>query len=160
MDNADFGEAISSLHSTIYRVAYSYTRNYADAEEITQEAFLKLYLCEKVFSSKGDMKAWLIRITINLSVSLLRSGWRKRRAELPEKEIPAPEAHKIDSDGLRELVVKLTPEQMTAVYLHYYEGYSLKEIGKMCGTTAASVSMRLARARARLKTMLTEDDYE
>ena len=106
------------------------------------------------------MKAWLIRITINLSVSLLRSGWRKRRAELPEKEIPAPEAYKIDSDDLRELVVKLTPEQMTAVYLHYYEGYSLKEIGEMCGTTAASVSMRLARARARLKTMLTEDDYE
>ena len=101
MDNADFSEAISSLHSTIYRVAYSYTRNYADAEEITQEAFFKLYLCEK--------------------------------------EIPAPEAHKIDSDDLREIVVKLTPEQMIAVYLHYYEGYYLKEIGKMCGTTAASV---------------------
>ena len=83
-----------------------------------------------------------------------------RVKKLPEKEIPAPESNKIDSDDLRELVVKLTPEQMTAVYLHYYEGYSLKEIGKMCGTTAASVSMRLARARARLKTMLTEDDYE
>lgn len=160
MDNADFSRLISTLHSTIYRVAYSYTRNHADAEEITQEAFLKLYLCKKDFSSQGDIKAWLIRITVNLSVSLLRSGWRKKRGELPEKEIPAPEAPERESEDLRELINKLTPEQMTAVYLHYYEGYSVKETAKICGTTAASVTMRLARARARLKTMLTEDDYE
>ncbi len=157
MDNADFSRLINLLHGTIYRVAYSYTRNHADAEEITQEAFLKLYLCEKEFASDGEIKAWLIRVTVNLSVSLLRSGWRKRREELPEWEVPAPEK---ESRDLRELIEKLTPEQMTAVYLHYYEGYSLKETAKICGTTAASVSMRLARARARLKTMLTEDYHE
>lgn len=157
MDNADFARLISTLHSTIYRVAYSYTRKHADAEEITQEAFLKLYLSKKDFSSQSDIKAWLIRVTVNLSVSLLRSGWRKNREELPENEIPAPER---ESEDLRELINQLTREQMIAVYLHYYEGYSVKETAKICGTTAASIKMRLARARARLKTMLTEDDYE
>lgn len=49
MDNADFSEAISSLHSTIYRVAYSYTRNYADAEEITQELFLSCTFVKRYF---------------------------------------------------------------------------------------------------------------
>lgn len=155
MDNLRFGKLISSLHGTVYRVAYSYTRNHADAEEITQEAFLKLYLCQKEFPSDMDAKAWLIRVTINLSVSLLRSGWRKKREELPEIEIPSPEQ---ENEDLRELINKLTPEQMTAVYLHYYESYSLKEIASMCGTTVASVSMRLARARARLKSLLTEDE--
>ena len=156
MDNARFSKLISALHGTVYRVAYSYTRNHADAEEITQDAFLKLYCSDKEFASDSDVKAWLIRITINLSVSLLRSCWRKRREELPEIEIPAPEK---ESEDLRELINKLTPEQITAVYLHYYEGYSIKETAKICGTTAASVTMRLARARARLKTMLTEEDY-
>ncbi|MBQ4165494.1 MAG: sigma-70 family RNA polymerase sigma factor, partial [Oscillospiraceae bacterium] len=78
---------IGLYHNTVYRLAYSYVKNSADAEDITQEAFLRLYKFHGEFLADENCKAWLLRVTVNLSKNLLRSCWLTKRGELSE-DIP------------------------------------------------------------------------
>lgn len=67
-------DAMKRYSSMVYRFAYARTRNHADAEDIYQEVFLKIAKCDTVFVSQEQIKAWLLRVTVNCSVNLLRSA--------------------------------------------------------------------------------------
>ena len=62
-----FTQYVIKFQKTVFRVAYSYVKNTADAEDITQEAFLRLYRSDECFSSEENVKAWLIKVTANIS---------------------------------------------------------------------------------------------
>lgn len=62
----------------VYRLAYARTKNKVDAEDLFQEVFLKCHKANLQFSSEEHCKAWLIRVTVNLSKNLLTSAWQKR----------------------------------------------------------------------------------
>lgn len=148
---------VRKYHTSMFRLAFSYVRNREDAEDIVQDAFLKLYCCEIVFETEQNMKAWLIRVTINLCKDMLRSSARRLRNELIT-DIPTdpPEA-----GGIAEYITRLKPEQSSMIYLYYYEGYSVKEIAKLCRMTVSAVTTRLSRARKQLREMLSkEEEYE
>lgn len=156
MNNEALTRYIGLFHGTVYRLAYSYVRNHADAEDITQDAFLRLYKFEGEFASDENCKAWLIRVTINLSKNLLKSGWFTRRTELDE-DLPCKSA---EDNALFECVTALPPKYRVAIHLYYYEGYSVKEIADITGATASSVTTRLARGRERLKEMLRKEGLQ
>ena len=143
---------ISLYRLTVFRVALNYVKNYEDAEDISQDAFVKLYACDDSFAADENVKAWLIRVTINLSKNLLKKSLR-RGAELPA-DIHCEDGGDI---ALRDCVQRLKPEYSGVIYLFYYEGYSVKEIAKLCGLTSAAVRTRLCRGRDRLREMLKED---
>ena len=69
--------AIDRYGTMVYRLAYARTRSAADADDIFQEVFLKLLTHAPAFQSDGHEKAWLIRSTVNASVNLLKSAWRR-----------------------------------------------------------------------------------
>lgn len=146
---------IHLFKGTVFRLAYSYVKNREDAEDITQDAFVRLYTADTVFEREDNAKAWLIRVTINLSRDMLRSGWHKRRAELNDN-IPVETA---EEGFLLESVKKLKPEYAAVIYLYYYEGYSVNEIAQLRSTNPATVRTRLARARAQLRKMLSKEEY-
>lgn len=146
---------IGKFHGTIYRLAFSYVRNAADAEDICQEAFLRLYRFEGSFQSDENAKAWLIRVTVNLSKNLLRSC-RFTRWEPLDESVPALDDEEL---SLLQSVMKLPPKYRAAIYLYYYEGYSVKEIADITGATVSSVTTRLARGRGRLKEILLEEGF-
>lgn len=153
LESEKFGEYVAKFHETVFRVAFGYTKNHADAQDIEQDVFLKLYRCGRNFESDEHIRAWLIRVTMNTARNFLRSC-SVRRYEPLDEQIPCES----ESDGaLLELVRGLKPEYLTAVYLHYYEGYSVKEIARICRTTPAAVTMRLSRARERLKKIIEEE---
>lgn len=154
MTEQQFEEYIKAHRATVFRLAYSMMKNREDADDVTQDAFVRLYQSHEKFSTEDNVKAWLIRVTINLCKDMLRSAWRRHRSDdMPEKACESrEELHLLES------VKRLKPESSAVIYLFYYEGYSAEEIAKLRRTTSAAVRTRLTRARKELKTMLSEED--
>lgn len=105
------------------------------------------------FRDAGHEKAWLIRATLHRASDIRRRAERQGLPLNEALEITAPES---PIDLLQ--AVRSLPERYSAViHLHYYEGYSIKEIGKLLGLPAATVGTRLARGRERLRKILKEE---
>ena len=137
----------------LLRLACTRLSSVSDAEDAVQEVFLRLLAAPVSFRDAGHEKAWLIRTTLHRASDIRR---RAAKRELPLEEavqMAAPEP------GVELLqAVRALPEQYGAViHLHYYEGYSIKEIGKLLGLPAATVGTRLARGRERLRALLKEE---
>lgn len=144
---------VRQYHGMLVRLAFSYMKNREDAEDVAQDTFIRLYRCDKVFMDDGNVKAWLIRVASNLCKDMLRSCAYRHRGEQLD-DIPCESAEEL---GLLDCVKRLKPQYAAAVYLYYYEGYSVKELAKVLGITATAASTRLARARSQLKKMLLKE---
>ena len=155
MTDAAFEEAVERYGDTIFRLAYSYLKNRADAEDVMQESLLKLYVEPKAFESPDHEKRWLLRVAANECKKLLRSPWRRRTDPLDEAEEAAVFDRPAQSELFRQ-VMALPPKYRAAVYLHYYEGYPVKEIAALLGTNTSTVQTWLMRARGQLQTKLKE----
>lgn len=142
---------VNTYGDMLYRVAYQYTRNRSEAEDITQDVFVAM-LKKMPFKSEEHLKAWLIRVAINKSINYLKSS-RKKVLSLDENiDVEAKHSETDEIEELQEL-----PEfDRSVIYLYYYEGYSIKEIAKITGKSANSINIRLFRAREKLKTLLEE----
>jgi len=150
-----FREAVELYGDMVFRLAFSYLKNRADAEDVMQEALLKLYTEPREFESAEHEKHWLLRVAANECKKLLRSPWRRRTEALDEVE----EAAAFDRPAQTELfrqVMALPPRYRAAVYLYYYEGYSVKETAGLLGAKASTVQTWLMRARGQLQTKLKE----
>ena len=156
MSEQELSRHIESFRGMVYRLAYSYLKNREDAEDISQDAFVKLLQCTQSFDTDENVRAWLIRVTINLCKNLLKSSWHKNRGELMT-EAAAPENV---AYGMSEYIQRLKPEYSTVLYLYYYEGYSAKEIAQICRLTSVAVRTRLSRGREKLKEMLLKEEAQ
>ena len=145
----------------VFRIAYSYVKCVHDADDVTQDVFLKLYRVlsesETVFVADVNVKAWLIRVTINASKSLLKSNWRTRRADLPDSA--ATQSMTGDCLELHEYINELKPKYRTIIYLYYYERYSVKEIAGILKIRQTTVTTQLGRARNQLKEILLTEGF-
>ena len=152
MQNDIFTEYVRKYSDMVYRVAYGYTRSRPDSEDIMQDVLMKLYLSGKDFRDDEHLKAWLLRVTVNRSRDVLRSQRRKHAEELDENTSQAQE-----ESGLDEAMGALGEEYRLAVYLHYYEGYGVREIASILRISESNVKIRLKRARDKLKAFLTDE---
>ena len=118
-----------------------------------QEVFLRLLAAPVSFRDAGHEKAWLIRTTLHRASDIRRQAEKRN---LPLEEAAQTAAPEPGTDLLQ--AVQALPEKYGAViHLHYYEGYSIREIGTLLGLPAATVGTRLARGRERLREMLKEE---
>ena len=78
----DFEAFVTRHENRLYRIALAITNSISDAEDIVQEAFLRSYEKAPKFKSAEHEKAWLIRVTVNLCNSRLRSPWRNKTEPL------------------------------------------------------------------------------
>ena len=154
MTEQQFEFYIKVYHGTVFRLAYSMMKNREDADDVTQDAFVRLYQSHEKFSTEDNVKAWLIRVTINLCKDLLRSAWRRHRSD----DMPERACENREELRLLDSVKRLKPGSSAVIYLFYYEGYSVEEIARLRRTTSAAVRTRLTRARKELKTMLSEEE--
>lgn len=141
-----FSFAFTQYTDTVYRVAMHNTRCKSDAEDVTQEVFVKLLESSKSFKDSEHLKAWLIRVTINQCRSLMR----KYSREAEQSAQPA-DCAVYDGDSVLEAVKALPENYGNAIYLHYYEGYTAKEIGKLLDAKENTVLSWLSRGRAALR---------
>lgn len=145
--------AIERYSDTVRRLCMIHLKNEADTEDIFQTVFLKYVLSSVSFESEEHEKAWFIRVTINACRDLLRSFFRKNTVPLDQLlDQPAPVGE--DHREVLEAVLSLPPRYKDAVYLHYYEGYTAPEIGRILGKNVNTVYTLLGRARQLLKKKL------
>ena len=125
-----------------------------EAEDVVQDVFEKLLHYNGIFESEEHLKAWLLRVAINRCRDLTRAAHQKD-TELDEN-LPAPDV--LAEDGSVLDAIRTLPENYrNAIYLHYYEGYTAAEIGRMMAVPTNTVLSWLRRARAQLHTMLKEE---
>ena len=149
-------QAMERHRHRIYRLAYACLRRHADAEDILQEVFIKYYRSAPEFESDEHEKAWLLRVTTNTCISLLRSPWRRITGPIPES-MPAPEPTD-DGSWLISLVHRLPARYAAVIHLHYYEDLSVREISSILRVPEGTVKSRLSRARSLLEDMIKKEE--
>jgi RNA polymerase sigma-70 factor, ECF subfamily len=167
----DVSENITALvaeySTTLYRVAYSVTRNAAEAEDIVQETFLRVLKHQQKLGEIRDARVWLVRIAWNLSLD------HKRRAKTrPETEdiadfarvLPAADRRVEDEvisaeeyARILELIDRLPEKERKALLLSAMEELSTAEIAAACSTTESSIRSRIFRARRELAVLLERE---
>ena len=155
LDESEFVRQVNTNKGTVFRVAYGYLRNKADAEDVVQNAVFKLYRCEREFESDEHVKRWLIRVTVNECTSLYRA-LRRRPENIDDYLETLAMSSERHADLVRK-VMRLPARYRNAVYLYYYEGYSTREVAELLRVPEATVRTRLARGRRRLKAILGEE---
>ena len=152
----EVNEAIDRYADLVRRICVVRLKTREDSEDVFQTVFLKYLLYRGEFFSPEHEKAWFVRVTLNACKDWLRS--LSRRQTLP-LEVLAEEAAGMETEDrdLLAVVLSLPEKYRDVIYLHYYEGYSAVEIGKLLGRSENTVYTWLSRARAALKDKLGGD---
>lgn len=162
MSTHEFEDTYHRYKQLLFRIAYSYVKNQADAEDMVQETFCKRLYHAPNFASEEHEKRWLIRITVNLCKNHVMSFWHRNRAAM--EEIPEQIVSDMGEQGIAlwQEVLALPDKCKITMYLHYYEGYSCKEIAEILNCKESAVKMRLKKGRELLKMELLkgEETYE
>lgn len=157
-DKAEAERLVYTYSDLILRLSYTYLKSTHDAEDICQTVFLKLLTSGQTFASPAHEKAWIIRTTANACKDALRSTFRRRTVALEAAAATAaPEA---PDNAVLEAVMELPENYREAVYLHYFEGYSVREIAGLLGRSEAAITAHLSRGRHKLRTTLGGEYYE
>ena len=155
-------ELVRQHADRVYRLAYRLAGNQQDAEDLTQETFIRVFRSVQNYQP-GTFEGWLHRITTNLFLDMVRRRARIRMEALPEDydRVPAedrnPEQIYHDSrlgPDLQAALDSLAPEFRAAVVLCDIEGLSYEEIGATLGVKLGTVRSRIHRGRQALRDYL------
>ena len=144
----------------LYNIAYGYTRNRDDSIDIMQNAYVVLLESNKKFESNEHIKYFLIRVTINESLDLLKSASKKRVIKNNDFVVNFPETKKEELPyDLSEIVNTLPEKYKTIIILHYYDDMKIKDISNVLKISEPAVKKRLERARNLIKVII-ERNYK
>jgi RNA polymerase sigma-70 factor (ECF subfamily) len=150
-------DVIYRYQDTVYRIAFTYCRNTSDAEDIAQEAFLRYVKKMPRLQSEEHLKAWLIRVTLNIAKSLSTSSWSRKIVPLSEHDPVIADEHTETDTATYYAVMSLPEKYRSVIILYYYEDYSIGEIAQILNRTETALQTQLQRARAMLKNKLEEE---
>ena len=156
-------ELVRQHSARVYRLAYRLTGNMHDAEDLTQEVFVRVFRSLPSYTP-GTFEGWLHRITTNLFLDMARRRQRIRFEGLGDQAVgllrdgePTPaqafDARHLDTD-VQQALEALAPEYRAAVVLCDIEGLSYEEIAATLGVKLGTVRSRIHRGRAQLRTAL------
>lgn len=155
MSNEEFVTYAEKYMDAIYRIAYSWTKNPDDANDVTQDVLIQLYKTTKEFESDSHMKNWLMKVTVNRCKMIFRSPWSKLEdIENYLETLGFEEETHLD---LFLAVMNLDKKYRVPLMLFYYEGYSTAEIASFLDIPEKTVSTRLFRAKGKLRDYLKEE---
>lgn len=159
-----FGFLMDKYKGSVYAFAYSKLRNFHDAEDVTQEVFIKAYGKLRSLRRWDNFLAWLYAITSNMC-----KNWIRFKANRPDSEFvedqnaeilmqPSLSSYREDriDETLREALDSLPETQRQVLTLHYLGGMNGKEIARFLGISPGAVWERLSRARAQLREEMLE----
>jgi RNA polymerase sigma-70 factor (ECF subfamily) len=141
---------------SVYSICYRYTRNDADARELTQDVFIKIYKNLNKFNEKSKLFTWLYRIVVNTCLSFKR---KSRRDETLVQDIPVPvslEQRVRMKKSIDDALKNLPERQRLAFVLRHYDGYTFEEIGQIMEITSGAAKANHYHAIMKLRDLLKE----
>ncbi|MBQ8959754.1 MAG: sigma-70 family RNA polymerase sigma factor [Ruminococcus sp.] len=157
MNDSEMAEIYDKYSASVYRIAFMYCKNTADAEDITQETFIRRFTAQVEFPDERSERAWLLRVAANKCKDMFRS----LRYRYLKSSVPIEEAGLIyetpQESQVYHAVMELPPKYRLVIHLFYYEGYSVAEIARMLKRSETAVQTQLYRARKMLKKALGEE---
>lgn len=153
----------------IHLLAFHYCRNAQDAEDLSQEVWLKAYQALRSFRSDSSFYTWLRRITINAFLNHRRASFFRRRGQttavqLVQIDSEPLETHSVSPENIYnkllfesvlEALAELTPSQRLAFLLRHYEGMSYDEIANAMNCSSGTVKKGVSRAIVKLRAKLS-----
>jgi RNA polymerase sigma-70 factor (ECF subfamily) len=156
-DPSAFDEIVRRHQRRVYNLAYRMLRRREDAEDVTQEAFLRAFESLPRVRESAAIGAYVCRIAANLCVSWLRARRGEDEVKVDPDSLPAA-APSAEADEMgrraREAVAQLPPRYRLAVVAYYLEGQSYEEAARTVGVKVRTLKTRLYRARKMLREML------
>ena len=167
-DPAAFQALVERYRSMVYRVAYQFAGNHYDAEDISQEVFIKVYRSLDKFRQDAQLSSWLYRIVMNACIDHRRRHAPAGSAPFGEEaeyrllntpeETPGPEDQAYAGelgDVLSAEIARLPPGQRIVFIMRHYQGLKLGEIADALGLAEGTVKRQLHAAVHRLRHTLT-----
>ena len=159
-DELAMSQLIDEHGKDLFRLCCMCLRDTYLAEDAVQETFLRAFKGLKGFRGESSKRTWLVRIAVNVCRSMRGNAWFRhvdRRVALDELPLTV-EGMPDGSITLLSEVMNLPRKEREAVWLYYYEDMKLREIAQVLGITTPAVSIRLSRARDRLRKALMEGE--
>lgn len=162
MTKEELEQAMDLYQDMVYRIALNYTKNRADAQDISQEVFLRLYRHGAAFPIEEHRRAWLIRVTINLGKNLVGSRWHRIMQHGTDDLSQIADESQEDMDQrmwVTQAMQKLSQNDRIILHLYYYEEFDTRSIADFLQIKEDAVRKRLSRARKRLEKQLGEEVF-
>lgn len=169
-DPQAFESLFSLYHEDVFRFAYLVVRDASLAQDVVQEAFLKVFRSIGRFQFRSSFKSWLYRVAVNEAISLLRHRKIRENLDTSTREMEAqasagardwqPEEAALESEErslLRWAIGQLDPVHRTVVVLKYFHDFSDPEIAAILGCPPGTVKSRLHRARELLRNAMARE---
>ena len=170
-DETALAPLVEKYKRMVYRLAMQITKNHADADDVMQETFIKVYRSIRTFRKDAAFETWLYRIAVNEALNFVKRRERQRASTLEtvsEAEYEAtaryraqiasdPHAHAEKAElrhHVTEAVNSLSLKHRTVVILHEFEGLTHAEIASVLNCSEGTVRSRLHYARKKLRTLL------
>ena len=164
-DQSAFRDLVTRHQNMVFGLAYRYLGDAADAEEIAQEAFCRLYAAAGRYRPEAAFRTYLLRIVTNLCSNRRARAYRRREeirdpSDLDTKSSMAtPRSELLGAErdqAVRDAVAALPDDQRITLILFRFEGLSYEEVSDLTGKSVSSVTSTLWRARANLRRALHE----
>ena len=163
MDERQFEELYAKYANDVLRVSYFYLGDRQQAEDVTQDVFVRLLTSSPDLEAGRD-KAWLLKVALNRCRDIWRAAWVKRVVlGSPAMELtPAPDRmeERLERQELLSAIHKLPADFRDVILLHYYQGYGIAEMAQILKVPEGTVSSRLSRGRKKLEELLKESDAQ
>lgn len=161
MTNDEMHELMNTYSGYLLQLSYMYVKDWAAAEDVVQESFIKYFKNPQQFERRAHIKTYLSKIVIHTSHDYIRS-WKSRTKLLSKmfsyQMDPVEEA--VEQTELLKFVLTLPLKYREVITLFYYEDLTSAEIAALLGMSENTVKTRLRRGRELLKTTLSEEDWE
>ena len=170
-DETALAPLVEKYKRMVYRLAMQITKNHADADDVMQETFIKVYRSIRTFRKEAAFETWLYRIAVNEALNFVKRRERQRESTLEttseaEYEVMTRYRAQIANDPhihaekaelrhhVTEAVNNLSLKHRTVVILHEFEGLTHAEIASILNCSEGTVRSRLHYARKKLRTLL------
>jgi RNA polymerase sigma-70 factor (ECF subfamily) len=160
-DQADFEQLVQRHQQSVWRIAYRMLGCRQTAEDIAQEAFLRLYRAARRYRPTATLRTYLYQVVTRLCLDSLRKKRPLVSGDLEPLSATgtAPEQDLLQREreqAVQAALNRLPPKQRLALVLRYYEGLGGREIAVAMGTSSKAIERLLARGRAALQHQLAD----
>jgi RNA polymerase sigma-70 factor (ECF subfamily) len=166
-DTNAFANLIDAYKNMVFSLAYKMTKNREDAEEISQDTFIKAYKNLEKFKGDSKFSTWLYRIAYHACLDSIKKN-KKHQNTLEINEITFNQIKSVENilEGIErkerakimnDCLLKLPEEERSVIWMFYYDELSLKEIIEVTQLSEANIKVKLHRARKKLVAIVEEN---